>query len=81
LRYGRVLSFGHLNFEDLEFVSDFDIRISNLFSARKNTNLRTKELTRINRKKRKTITKTRKHERLNVFYFVLLIFRALRRAP
>ena len=52
LRYGRALSFGHLNFEDLEFVcglrlensTDFDIRISNLFSARKNTNLRTKEL-------------------------------------
>ncbi len=27
LRYSRALSFGHLNFEDLEFVSDFDIRI------------------------------------------------------
>jgi len=44
LRYSRGLTFGHLNFEDSKFVSDFDIRISNLFSARKDTNLRTKEL-------------------------------------
>jgi len=33
--------FRHLNFEDLKIVSDFDIRISDLSSARKNTNFTT----------------------------------------
>jgi hypothetical protein len=37
-----VLNFAFLSFD---IVSDFDIRISDLFSARKNTNFRTKELT------------------------------------
>ena len=36
-----VLNFAFLSFD---IVSGFDIRISDLFSARKNTNFRTKEL-------------------------------------
>ena len=41
IKFLFVLNFAFLSFD---IVSDFDIRISDLCSARKNTNFRTKEL-------------------------------------
>ena len=41
LRYNRALSFGHLSFENLKIVSNFDIRISDLIIININNMLQT----------------------------------------